>query len=198
MSTNEWQECSMKGVFSNSPELVSAVDILIRGLCGTPGVAFKYRDQVFSSTALLSHASANEIRAREALLPADQSWSLRYMGKIINDKKFPVSVQKIIEIPCAQDSTKMLHAMGFRKDFEYIREGKRFTSPHHFTVTVSQIYKLGEPNNIKSAQPIDPSLWFVELTAVCTDEALEETSKELAKFSEFFHPLVELSRIDAV
>ncbi|XP_014789612.1 mediator of RNA polymerase II transcription subunit 18 [Octopus bimaculoides] len=170
----------------------------LRGLCDNAEnnyETFHDHELVFAMRGTSNQNSqAVFYRVRHSLTAANAPWHLRYIGQAeVGDKTRHTLVRTYVDVGTSDNVVAFLNEMGFRLDYEYVIKGY-FFHKGRMKVTVSKIFRMLQPNNVESIEPLSLS-YLVELSVVAPagQELLQDDMKN---FAEQLKPLVQLEKID--
>eukprot|EP00899_Mesostigma_viride_P021114 jgi/Mesvir1/29003/Mv17770-RA.1 len=193
-------ECSMRGVIK-----AQAVPELRALLCGfskwgpASEVPFKSHEVVLKSAAVPG-VPTTELRAICNLESAPPSWTLRQEGRKKQAEdvaKLPAAVRSVVDASVSSNIVAFLSAIGFRVDFELLKEGYLFQVPldsHMVTVTVATVSKLSTRHQLDSAEALHPEMCLVQATSMATAEDYVEVVGVLEGLAGQIAPIIQLKK----
>jgi len=151
-------------------------------------------------------AALNDLRVRCRLVPLKEggvapapsaAWSVHYFGVPKMQEKLVSNVRNVIGAEVSDNIIEFLRLMGYHFQFEFIREGVIFQTQRKITISVTQIKKILDRDDLSTAEPVVAGVWFVELSARTDDSNMVPSlTEEINNFADYLSPLVELKRVD--
>lgn len=112
-------------------------------------------------------------------------------------EKLVSNVRNVIGAEVSDNIIEFLRLMGYHFQFEFIREGVIFQTQRKITISVTQIKKILDRDDLSTAEPVVAGVWFVELSARTDDSNMVPSlTEEINNFADYLSPLVELKRVD--
>lgn len=149
--------------------------------------------------------SFNELRVRCRLVPSKQgpapsasgAWSVHYNSVPLMREKMAANVRNVTDVEVSDNIIDFLRLMGYQFQFEFIREGFVFQTQRKITVSVTQVKKIVDREDLSTAEPLVAGTWFVELSARTDDSNLiPSVADEINSFADYLMPLVDVKRVD--
>lgn len=186
-------ECLLQGSIVDNSK-----DVLIhrlRGLCDNA----ENQPEVFTDHEMVFQLKGNQgqqpvaYHLRHSLIPPE-FWHLRYIGTAeMGDMSRHTLVRHCVDVGVSDTIVQFLNEMGFKLDYEFIAKGF-FFHKGRMKVTVSKLFKILQPGNTDSLEPVSLSC-LVELSVVAPS-GHDQIGKDMVKFAEQLKPLVQLEKVD--
>ncbi|EFJ06714.1 hypothetical protein SELMODRAFT_48457, partial [Selaginella moellendorffii] len=111
--------------------------------------------------------------ASELNLLCDLSKTMKHIGGAMRGtgaEQLPALVRNIVESKMSNNALRFFYAVGYKMDYELLRDGFAYHFQRAFpiTVTVTSVCRLPKQHSIDEATPVTPNIQLVEVTAPTT------------------------------
>ncbi|EFJ16773.1 hypothetical protein SELMODRAFT_115735 [Selaginella moellendorffii] len=189
-------ECVVQGIIE--AQHVEALDVLLQGLCEGQREAVKTHE-ICLKKSLETGTVASELHLLCDLSKRPQIWTVKHIGGAMRGtgaEQLPALVRNIVESKMSNNALRFFYAVGYKMDYELLRDGfaYRFQRAFPITVTVTSVCRLPKQHSIDEATPVTPNIQLVEVTAPATADNFSDVVPAISSFAEHLSPLVNLSK----